>query len=84
MGNKIVEWLAESNRWKHAVGGLLIGFFSGSWFTAAYTGVGIAGALELKDDLWGGEWDWIDYWLTVAGCFIGRAAGCFIGLNYTW
>ena len=29
-------------------------------------------ALELKDELWGGKWDWIDFGCTVAGVVVGR------------
>lgn len=39
---------------------------------AAYAGVGVAAALELKDELWGGKWDWIDFGCTVAGVVVGR------------
>ena len=41
-------------------------------YCAAYAGLGVAASLELKDKLWGGEWDWIDFGLTVAGVGIGR------------
>jgi len=71
---KAIRWLKESNRWKHAVGGFLIGFFADSDYCAAYAGTGVAAALELKDRLWGGKWDWTDFALTVAGTAIGRFA----------
>lgn len=41
-------------------------------YCAAYAGVGVAAALELKDELWGGKWDWIDFGCTVAGVVVGR------------
>ena len=69
---KIIGWFKGSNRWKHLAGGLLIGFGADSNYCAAYAGIGIAGALELKDKLWGGKWDWMDFALTVAGVIIGR------------
>ena len=31
-----------------------------------------AGALEYKDKVHGGRWDWIDFGLTVAGAMIGQ------------
>jgi len=67
----IIDWFKESNRWKHLVGGIGIGLFANGWYCAAYAGIGVAGALELKDKLWGGKWDWIDFALTITGTAIG-------------
>ena len=50
--NKIFKWLGDSNRGKHLVGGILIGMGSNSLYCAAYAGIGVASALELKDKLW--------------------------------
>ena len=50
---KLIEWLGMSNRWKHLVGGLIIGIFAFGWFTAMYAGVLTAGALEYKDKVYG-------------------------------
>ena len=69
----IMSWLSKSNRWKHLVGGILIGVGANTVYCAAYAGIGIASALELKDKLWGGQWDWIDWSLTVLGVAIGYA-----------
>lgn len=69
---KIWEWLKTSNRWKHLVGGTIIGLGANSVYCAAYAGIGVAAALELKDKLWGGKWDWIDFGLTVAGVIVGH------------
>lgn len=69
---KIITWLTTSNRWKHLVGGVLIGVGADSWYCAVYTGVGIGAALELKDKLWGGKWDWIDFVLTAGGAVFGH------------
>lgn len=71
--NKIITWLKTSNRWKHLVGGILIGLGADSNYCAAYAGIGVAAALELKDKLWGGKWDWIDFGLTVGGVVVGRS-----------
>lgn len=68
---KIIDWFKESNRWKHALGGFIIGIISNGWYCAALSGIGIASALEFKDKAWGGKWDWIDWGLTVAGTAIG-------------
>ena len=35
---KLIEWLGMSNRWKHLIGGLIIGIFAFGWFTAMYAG----------------------------------------------
>ena len=69
---KFWNWFLSSNRYKHFLGGIVIGFFADSTYCAAYAGAGVAGALELKDKLWGGEWDWIDFGCTLAGVFVGR------------
>jgi uncharacterized protein YfiM (DUF2279 family) len=78
---KIKGWLSESNRWKHLMGGILIGAGADDWYCAAYAGVGVAAALELKDKLWGGEPDWIDFALTVAGVAIGYTLRWLIARN---
>ena len=74
----IMSFLSESDRWKHLLGGILIGLLSlGNWYTAALAGVGVASALELKDKLWYGNWDWIDWIVTIAGVAIG------FGISFT-
>lgn len=69
---KIFNWLKDSNRYKHLVGGILIGLGADDTYCAAYAGIGVAGALELKDKLHGGKWDWVDFGCTIAGVAIGR------------
>lgn len=68
---KLFTWLKESNRYKHLLGGIAIGAFANSLYCAAYAGVGVATALELKDKLWGGKFDIVDLSLTLAGTAIG-------------
>ena len=68
---RILNWLKTSNRGKHLFGGVLIGLFANSIYCAAYAGIGIASALELKDKLWGGKPDIVDWSLTVASVAIG-------------
>lgn len=73
-----MKWLKESNRWKHLVGGIVIGVLSlGNWYTALLAGGGVSSALEFKDRLWGGKWDWIDWICTVVGTAIG------FGISFT-
>lgn len=68
---KLFTWLKESNRYKHLLGGIAIGAFANSLYCAAYAGLGVATALELKDKMWGGKFDLIDLSLTLAGVAIG-------------
>lgn len=68
---KLFTWLKESDRYKHLLGGIAIGAFANSLYCAAYAGVGVATALELKDKLWGGKFDFVDLSLTLAGTAIG-------------
>ena len=70
---KICKWLGESNRWKHLLGGVAIGFAGDSNYCSAYVGVGVASAMEYKDRAHGGKWDWIDWLMTMAGGLIGQA-----------
>jgi hypothetical protein len=68
---KILDFMKESNRLKHLLGGFLIGAGADDLYCACYAGVGVAAALELKDKLWGGEPDWIDFTFTVVGVAAG-------------
>jgi len=67
----IIKWLKESNRWKHLVGGVLLGIASDNVYCAALVGVSVSSALEFKDMSWGGKWDWLDWVCTVFGTAIG-------------
>lgn len=69
---RIKAWLLASNRWKHIVGGIAVGLGADGTYCAAYAGTGVASALELKDRLHGGRWDWIDWALTLAGVAAGQ------------
>ena len=69
---KIITWLKSSNRGRHIVGGVLIGLGADDTYCALYAGVCVAAALELKDKLYCGKWDWIDFGCTVAGVVVGR------------
>lgn len=61
-------WLCESNRWKHLVGGFVLGVL-----LTVLCALGCAGGMEYKDKAWGGSWDWADFCCTVVGGMIGQA-----------
>ena len=53
--NKIIEFLKQSNRYKHLIGGLLVGILAFTPWTALYAAAVAASCLELKDKLKGGK-----------------------------
>ena len=80
---KIIEWFKNSHRWLHLLLGLLIGFGAMGVYGAAYAGIGVAVTSELKDKLWGGLWDWVDFILTIFGVAIGYAIhGLILGFVF--
>lgn len=72
----VIEWIKQSNRWKHLLGGVLVGLGSNDLYCAAYSGVGVASALELKDKLWGSTIDLVDWSITLVGVAIGFGLHC--------
>lgn len=68
---KFLRWFRKSNRDKHFLGGVVIGAGADNAYCAAYAGAGVASALELKDKMWGGKWDWLDWGFTVVGVAVG-------------
>lgn len=64
----IPRWLKESNRWKHLVGGFILGLL-----LTIISPLTAAGSLEFKDRQWGGKWDWLDFAATCIGGIIGQA-----------
>ena len=49
--NKIFSFLKKSNRYKHLIGGLLVGLCALSPWAAIYSAIIAASCLELKDKL---------------------------------
>lgn len=74
------EWLKASNRWKHLVGGAVVGAAMFNVIDAVMACAAVGGALEFKDKAWGGKWDWIDFSLTVAGGVVAGLLRYIIGL----
>lgn len=74
-----MSWITESNRWKHMVGGFLLGTL-----LTIISAATAAATLEFKDcqyangDIpiryWSWQaWDWLDFWATIIGGLIGQA-----------
>jgi len=60
-------WLRESNRDKHFLYAIPIGFI----FTILCV-LGVASGMEYKDKLKGGIWDWKDWLATILGGLVGQ------------
>jgi hypothetical protein len=74
---KIADWWKASNRWKHFLFAIPLGAVCGAPFT---TGVGLG--MEVKDHLYGGKADFVDFLLTAVGGAIGHGVMVVVGLNY--
>lgn len=74
---KVLQWWKASNRWKHFLLAIPLGAVCGAPFT---TGVGLG--MEIKDHLYGGRADFVDFLLTAVGGAIGHGAMRLIGLDY--
>lgn len=68
-----MSWIRESNRDKHLVYAIPLGFF----FTILCV-FGVASGMEFKDTQWGGKWDWLDWIATMIGGLIGQALQALI------
>ena len=65
--NKIISFLSQSNRYKHLVGGFLVGIVACAPWAALYASIVAASCLELKDRLYGNSLDWVDWLCTLLG-----------------
>lgn len=74
---KVLRWWKASNRWKHFLFAIPLGAVCGAPFT---TGVGLG--MEIKDHLYGGKADFVDFALTAVGGAIGHGVMLLIGLDY--
>lgn len=71
-------WLTESNRQKHFLYAIPIGFL----FTILCV-LGVASGLEFKDKQYGNQWDWLDWSATMLGGLVGQLLQIIIILlNY--
>lgn len=67
------KWIKESNRWKHLIGGFILGLV-----LTVLCALGCAGGMEFKDKQWGGRWDWLDFLATVIGGVLGQVVQVLI------
>lgn len=74
---KVLQWWKASNRWKHFLFAIPLGAVCGAPFT---TGVGLG--MEVKDHLYGGKADFVDFQLTAVGGVIGHGVMLAVGLDY--
>lgn len=74
---KVLQWWKASNRWKHFLFAIPLGAVCGAPFT---TGVGLG--MGIKDHLYGGKADFVDFALTAVGGAIGHGLMLVFGLNY--
>ena len=74
---KICDWWKASNRWKHFLFAIPLGAVCGAPFT---TGVGLG--MEVKDHLYGGKADFVDFLLTAVGGAIGHGVMLAVGFDY--
>ena len=75
--DKVIQWWKASNRWKHFLFAIPLGAVCGAPFT---TGVGLG--MEVKDHLYGGKADFVDFHLTAFGGVIGHGIMLAVGLDY--
>ena len=69
-------WLLESNRQKHFLYAIPIGFI-----LTILCVIGIASGLEFKDTQYGEKWDWLDWLATILGGVVGQALQIFLILE---
>ena len=62
--NKFFNFLAQSNRYRHLIGGFFVAMLGGALYPALYATIVAASCLELKDCLYGNFRDWL---CTLAG-----------------
>lgn len=74
---RVLQWWKASNRWKHFLFAIPLGAVCGAPFT---TGAGLG--MEVKDHLYGGRADFVDFALTAVGGVIGHGVMLVVGLDY--
>lgn len=64
---QIINFIKNSNRYKHLIGGFIISWLTASPYAGIYAAVVAATCLELKDRLYGNQFDLTEWLLTVVG-----------------
>ena len=77
---KIISFLKKSNRYKHLVGGLIVGLLALGVYPALYSACVAGACLELKDRLHGCPWDWLDFLMTVSGGVSPHCSGLYFNI----
>lgn len=67
---KLIDWLKGSNRYKHLLGGLILGLISLDIYSMVMLSFCTGAALEYKDKAYGNKWDWLDLSVTMVGAII--------------
>lgn len=80
--NKLFNFIRQSNRWKHLIGGFIIGVIGNDAYCSIYAGAIAASCLEYKDKTYGGKWDWIDWAMTTTGSIIGMITRLIFNLIF--
>lgn len=64
---KILHFFATSNHFWHLLGGFVVGFLIFNPYYSFQVSLVAASCLEFKDVQHGGDWDWVDWALTIVG-----------------
>lgn len=75
--DRVLQWWKASNRWKHFLYAIPPGAVCGAPFT-----IGVGLGMEIKDHLYGGKADFVDFLLTAVGGVIGHGILLLFGLDY--
>ena len=72
-------WFTESNRWKHFLYAIPVGFF-----LTILCVIGLASGMEFKDKMYGNTWNWLDWSMVIIGGLIGQILMIILVLVIIW
>lgn len=72
----MVNWLKDSNHWKHIIACFILSLFLG-----ATAGIAAGVTAEWKDKQWGGQFDWSDIIADIIGVIFGIGVRHILGWN---
>lgn len=67
---KLINWLKGSNRYRHLIGGFILGLISLDVYSMVMLSFCTGAALEYKDKMYGNKWDWLDLSVTMVGAIL--------------